>query len=132
MRTIVLPAFLILSLGSFQFVTVLDDDDGIDQFEIETSSLLTGYGFDIDFKTTNTTLLRSDALPLSINPIYFETATFSLAPFEGSQLPSFSGRIDAELPVPEPGSLALVAPGLLGPAWAWWRQRHPKMGRPAA
>jgi len=103
-------------VGVFQDMYVLDNYQGVDEVIIETGNSMTGDGFEIMFKTDHPGALTSDAIPLSIDPADFETATFAVVrnPALGDFLPGFSGTIDAEVAVPEPSSLAIIGTVLLG------------------
>jgi hypothetical protein len=120
------------NMGPFQSVTVLNDVGGVDSIEISSSSIMTELGFDILFQTNNLEALGSDAIPFSINPGDFQTATFSVdrgVPFS-MFLPSFGGTIGAAaVPVPEPGSLAVLVSGLLALAGIRGRRRSNTPGR---
>jgi hypothetical protein len=97
---------------SFGGVTVRNDDNGIDAIHISSGapkSFVTG----MDFSTSNLSVLTSDAIPLSIDPKNFDTATFVVDLLPTGD--SFSGTVDAQAAaVPEPGTLVLLAAGLVG------------------
>jgi len=119
----------VTGVGAFQLGTVRADDGGMDQFMISTGDQHIGARFVIDFETSHPGVLASDALPLAIDPMDFETATFFVNGPDNLQplfFPRFSGTIDAlrVAQTPLPGSAAMFAPalaGLLG--FAAWQRR---------
>lgn len=101
----------VTDVGAFQFATVLHNDGGIDEFDVDTGDTLIGDRFHIQFTTSHPGVLSSDALPLSIDPTDFETATFSVnetGPFE-QFLPVFDGTIRNVSTVPLPDALPMFA-----------------------
>jgi hypothetical protein len=108
----------VTDFGSFQSVEILNDVGGVDKFMINTYDPHLGgtTGFTFTFVSADTDVLTSDAVPTVLDPALF-TATFSIDA-TGSQeqiRPRATGTIDAlAQAVPEPGSLALFAPALLG------------------
>ncbi|HVO02932.1 MAG TPA: hypothetical protein VMT54_12060 [Candidatus Cybelea sp.] len=120
----------VTDIGAFQFGTVLHDEGGVDEFDVETGDQMIGSRFDIHFATTHPGVLSSDAIPLSINPADFETATFSVnepGPLQ-EFLPVFNGRILAVSTLPVPNSLAMfsLALGCLWVVAAWRSARTRK------
>jgi hypothetical protein len=121
------PPFLVLAvdiggttaLGSFHDVTVFNNFNGVDAFSVDVNSPMIGNVFSIDFGTSNLGVLTSDALPLSINPDNFETATFRVY---GEGPPGFSGTIVSSVPgiVPLPGSVGMLVSALAGLAGLGW------------
>jgi hypothetical protein len=110
----------VTNIGSFQFGTVLDDDQGVDEFKIETGDQQIGTRFVIDFKTSNLGVLSSDSLPLSIDPQDFELASFSVNPdifLPLASAPRFGGTIDFVglnlTQTPLPGSAVMFVPALV-------------------
>ncbi len=106
-------------LGNFQTMQVFNNHQGLDEVQIQSGDEMTNIGFIITFKTDQLDTLSSTAIPLSIDPTEFETATFQVtrAPAFEMFLPSFLGTIDAEVPasvVPEPASFAILGTALLG------------------
>jgi hypothetical protein len=108
-------------VGSFQIGTVRADDQGVDEFQIDTGDTHFGNVFLIDFKTAHPGVLTSDALPHAIDPRDFESATFFIRRDSLLLIPSaprFSGTIDFASVVvtqtPLPGSLGLFVPALVG------------------
>jgi hypothetical protein len=101
--------------GIFQTMTVLDGANGVDEIQIETGDPQTGQGFIITFSTPDLGVLASDAIPSTIDPADFETATFAVVRESALEefLPGFSGTIDAQVPVPEPSTLELLATALV-------------------
>lgn len=122
----------VTNIGSFQTGTVLDNDQGVDEFKIETGDQQIGTRFSIDFKTSNLGVLASDSLPLTIDPHDFELATFSVNPdilLPLASSPRFSGTIDFAglnlTQTPIPGSAGMFVPAvaaLLG-LGGWKRRR---------
>jgi hypothetical protein len=111
------------SLGSFHDITVFNNFNGVDAFSIDVNSPMIGNVFVIEFATSNLGALTSDALPLSINPVDFDTATVRVY---GEGPPGFSGRIVSSVPgtVPLPGSVVMLVSALAGLAGAgWYRSR---------
>jgi hypothetical protein len=100
----------ITDVGVVQSVDVLDNIGGVDMFEVQTATQLVDRGFRFTFQTADTSVLTGDGIPLSIDPANFTTATFEVFRVHGF------GTIDALATsvIPEPGSLMLLASGLLG------------------
>ena len=98
--------------GQFGFVTIQNDDNGIDAIHLSSGgphSFVTA----MDFSTSNLSVLTSDAISLSIDPKDFDTATFMVDLLPTQE--SFSGTVDAQAAaVPEPATLVLLAAGLVG------------------
>ena len=114
-------------LSPFQNIVVFDDFQGVDKVLISSSEPETGLGFILTFQTDQLGTLSSTAIPLSIDPTKFETATFEVTGIP-QFLPSFSGTIDAEVPtpssVPEPSSIAILGAALLGLGLIARSRRH--------
>jgi hypothetical protein len=98
--------------GLLGFVTVRNDDNGIDAVHL-SSGTPHGFSSEMDFSTSDISVLTSDAIPLSIDPKAFDMATFVVSLLPTGE--SFSGTIDAQAAaVPEPGTLVLLTAGLVG------------------
>jgi hypothetical protein len=108
--------------GLFGFVTVRNDDHGIDAIHL-SSGTPHGFGAEMDFSTSDVNVLTSDVIPLSIDPKALDVATFVVRSLPTGE--SFSGTVDAQAAAaPEPGTLVLLTAGLVGLAAL---QRHPRL-----
>ena len=102
----------IADTGTFQFAQVFNGHNGTDAFSVDSGGPTIGNVFSIDFSTSDLGVLTSDALPLSINPGDFDTASFSVY---GDGPPGFSGRIISSVgTVPLPGSAFMLVSALTG------------------
>jgi hypothetical protein len=124
--TVIFPPILVVAvdiggftgIGSFQSATVFNDHNGTDAFSVSTGDLHIGNVSSFDFSTSDLGVLTSDALPLSLNPAKFDTATFQVYGY----YPGVSGRILGSLPgvVPLPGSAVMLVSALAGLVGAGW------------
>jgi len=105
-----------VEIGDYQSATVFNNHNGTDLFSVGAGRPQVGSTFQFDFSASNLGALTSDALPLSINPRAFDTATFR----EYGYIPGFSGRILSATPVP--GSVGCFVCALAGLAGVgWWK-----------
>jgi hypothetical protein len=107
--------------GMVHEATVFNDHNGKDAFSVSGSSPHIGIIFQFDFSTSDLGVLNSDALPLSLIPEDFDTARFTI--FQHGGPPLFSGRLVTTTPLP--GSIGLLASGLMGlVGMGWWKSRR--------
>lgn len=91
--------------GLFTAVTVRAG--GGASFDVVSGTPLTDAGFSLHLSTPRPGVLPGDAIPATLDPARFETATFSRTlSLDASH---FAGTIAAAAPVPAPGSLPSLA-----------------------